>query len=267
MAVEALFGCGHERNSLRMLHAPRQRFWRWLLVLVACGCTYPPPPGVIRFDPRNPPRSVKGPIELNFGSYDAYWEALVAACPVVISMPGGNAGRKDSMGFPERWRVSREYCSWLYYTPDQKYEMSMLVEGPPQPPDEQGVRRCKLPVFVEDERYSKGSLKYVYIIHNHPEFPTAISEFDFGMLALARKIHGESVETREGRIPIGIVAYFAKSYDPAPTRCEGFLEYKFGSNEVLKWTPNDQGQWHSEVAGTVTWTSETEAHFSPMKIE
>ncbi len=143
----------------------------------------------------------------------------------------------------------------------------MLVEGPPQPPDEQDVRRCKLPVFVDDRRYSKGSLRYVYIIHNHPEFPTEISKFDFNMLALAKKVHGEFVETKQGRIPIGIVAYFVKSYDPAPTKCDGFFEYRFGSNEVLKWEPDEKGQWHSEVAGVVTWTSETEAHFTPLKTE
>lgn len=180
-----------------MPHLLRERLWRWL-VLVAWGCSYPPPPGVIRIDYRHPPNSVKGPIEINFGSYDSYWEALVAACPVVISMPGSNAGRTDSMGFQDRWRASREYCSWLYYTPDRKYEMSMLVEGPPQPPDEQGERRCRLPVFVDDGRYPKESLKYVYILHNHPEFPTNISDMDLDMLVLAREIHGESVETRGG---------------------------------------------------------------------
>jgi hypothetical protein len=244
-----------------------KRFWWWWLVPAVCGCTSPPPPGVVRFDPRNPPRSVRGPIEIDFGPHDSYWEALVAACPVVLSMPGSSAGRKDSMGFYERWRVSTEYCSWLYYTPDQKYEMSMLVEGPPQPPDEQDVRRCKLPAFVDDKRYSRGSLKYIYIIHNHPEFPTNISELDFDMIVLARKIHGESVETSEGRIPIGIVAYFAKSYDPAPTECEGFFEYRFGSSVVLKWMPDEQGRWRKEEVGTVTWTREGKALLKPKKTE
>ena len=66
---------------------------------------------------------------LDFGSFDTRWDALIAACPLILSMPGGHAGRQDSMGFDVRWRVSREYCSWLYYTPDQKYEPGLFTKS------------------------------------------------------------------------------------------------------------------------------------------
>lgn len=263
--MRVLLGCDHERNSWRLSHYPRQRFWWWVLVLVACGCTYPPPPGAIRFDPRNPPESVKGPIEISFGPYDSYWEALVAACPLILSMPGGNAGRQDSMGFDVRWRVSREYCSWLYYTPDQKYEMSMLVEGPEPLPYEQNRRSCNLPMFVEDKRYAKESLKYVYFLHGHPEIPTTFSERDMAAIALIKKYHGSYIETKEGRVSVGFIAFFVKNYDPIHAECGGFFEYRFGNNEALKWTRDEQGRWHKEEIGTVTWDSETRARLEPKK--
>lgn len=215
-------------------------------MLVACACTYPPPLGVIRIDPRNPPKSVEGPIVLDFGPFDSRWDALIAACPLILSMPGGHAGRQDSMGFDVRWRVSREYCSWLYYTPDEKYEMSMLVEGPEAPPYDQSKRSCVMPMVVADKRYAPESLKYVYFLHGHPEFPTGLSEKDMAAIALIRKVHGEYVETREGRVPVGFIAFFAKSYEPVQVKCDGFFEYSMGSNEVLKWTRDKQDRWHRE---------------------
>jgi proteasome lid subunit RPN8/RPN11 len=185
----------------------------------------------------------------------------------MLSMPGGNAGRQDSMGFDVRWHVSREYCSWLYYTPDQKYEMSMLVEGPEPLPYEQNRRSCEMPMLVDDKRYAKESLKYVYFLHGHPEFPTTFSERDMAAIALIRKYHGSYVETREGKVSVGFIAFFAKNYNPAQARCDGFFEYRIGSNKVLKWTHDEQGHWHREEAGSVTWSSETEAHFEPKKLK
>jgi hypothetical protein len=258
---------GHERNCWRMAHPLRQRFWRWLLVLVASGCTYPPPPGVIRFDKKHPLKSVEGPVVLDFGPFDSRWDALNAACPLILSMPGGNAGRQDSMGFDVRWRVSREYCSWLYYTPDQKYEMSMLVEGPEPLPYEQNKRSCQLPMHVEDKRYAQESLKYVYFLHGHPEFPTSLSGRDLAAIVLIKKYHAGYIETKEGRVSVGFIAFFAENYDPVHAACDGFFEYSFGNNEVLKWTHDEQGHWHKEEIGTVIWNSETGPRIEPKKTE
>jgi proteasome lid subunit RPN8/RPN11 len=236
-----------------------------MLVLVACGCAYPPPLGVLRIDHKHPPKSVEGPIVLNFGPFDSRWDALIAACPLILSMPGATAGRQDGMGFDVRWRMSREYCSWVYYTPDRKYEMSMLVEGPESLPYEQNKRSCQLPMFVEDKRYAKESLEYVYFLHGHPEFPTTLSERDMEAIALIRKHHGSFAATREGNVSVGFIAFFANSYSPVHAECDGFFEYRLGSNEVLKWTHDEQGRWHSEEVATVARSSGTEARFQPRR--
>ena len=235
-----------------------KRSLRFLLMVaiwgVACARPVPPPEGVLRFDPSNFPRSVPGPMP-RLGPFESRWDALLAACPRVLSQRGATAGRKDAMGFDVYWRVSTEYCAWVYYTPDHKYEMSMLVESSKTiPPDDQGERRCEMPAFVDDPRYPQHSLKYVYIVHNHAVFPTEISEIDIAAVVRAARIHGAFVETKEGRVPIGIVAFFSNTYNPTAPTCDGFLEYSLGRrNEVVKWARDEQGQWHQARAGTVTW--------------
>ncbi|HYO57412.1 hypothetical protein [Archangium sp.] len=239
---------------------------QYLLVLVVLGCAPTrPPPGVERFDPKAFPESVKGPMP-GFGSFDSYWDALLAACPLILSQRGANAGHRGDTSFSTRWRVSTEYCAWLYYTPDSKYELSRLVESTsPIPPDDQDERGCTLPAFVDDKRYPANSLKHLYILHNHPGTPTNISEKDITAVVNAAKIHGEYVETREGKIPVSIVAFFSRHYEPSPTTCDGFFEYSKGSAEVVKWTPDEQGQWHREKAGAVIWENEREFRFVPAR--
>src|SRR5690606_28980440 len=96
-----------------------------LLVAVVCGCAPAPTPrGVVRFDPKSFPSSIEGPMP-GFGPFDSFADALIAACPLILSLPRATAGRRDEQGFNVRWRVSAEYCAWMYYTPDDKYEMSM----------------------------------------------------------------------------------------------------------------------------------------------
>jgi hypothetical protein len=77
------------------------------------------------------------------------------------------------------------------------------------------------------------------------------------------KIHGQFAETSEGRIPVGIVAFFSNSYEPSPSSCDGFFEYSWGSTEVIRWRRDEQGLWRREKAGTVTWLNETEFDFRP----
>lgn len=192
----------------------------------------------------------------NIGPFDSRWDALLAICPVILSQRGATAGRSDDINFSVRWRVSKEYCAWLYYTPDDKYEMSMLVESTdPVPPGQENERGCRMPAFIDDKRYPLRSLKYIYIIHNHPA-PRTLTKKDIRALLNAARFHGKFVETKEGRIPLRAVAFFANSYAPGSPVCDGFFEYGLGSSEVVKWTPDDQGRWRREVAGTVTWTSE-----------
>lgn len=199
-----------------------------------------------------------------FGPFDSYRDALLAACPVILSQRGANAGYRGDTSFSARWRVSTEYCAWLYYTPDNKYEMSRLVESSqPVPPDDQDERGCTLPAFVDDARYPSRSLKHLYVLHNHPGTPTNISTRDITAVINAAKIHGKFIETREGKIPISIVAFFSAHYDPNPTTCDGFYEYNSGATEVVKWTHDDQGRWTQVKAGAVIWDNATEFRFVP----
>ncbi len=199
-----------------------------------------------------------------FGPFDSYRDALFAACPLILAQRGGNAGHRDDMSFRTRWQVSTEYCAWLYYTPDRKYEMSRLVESTrPIPPDDQHERGCTLPAFVDDSRFPPHSLKHLYILHNHPGVPTHLSGRDLRAVVNAARIHGEALETRDGRIPISIVAFFSNHYDPAPKTCDGFFEYSMGSTDVVKWTPDSRGQWSGQRAGTVRWKSRTEFELVP----
>lgn len=244
----------------------RRHLRLYLGVLLAWACTTapsPPPEGVVRFDPKNLPPSVPGPMP-NFGPFDSRWDALLAACPLILSQPRATAGRKDDTSFSTHWRVSTEYCSWLYYTPAEKYEMSMMVESTDSiPPDDQGERFCKLPAFVNDERFPPRKLKHLYILHNHPAVPTSISKEDIGAVIKLARIHGKFVETSEGRIPVGIVAFYSNSYAPSPPSCDGILEYRWGSTEVVRWTRDEQGVWRREKAGTVTWLNESTFDFRP----
>ncbi|MBN1207763.1 MAG: hypothetical protein JXB05_23060 [Myxococcaceae bacterium] len=112
-----------------------------------------------------------------FGPFDSYSDALLAACPVILSKPNATAGRPGGQDFQLRWRISSEYCAWLYYTPDHKYEMSMLTD---QARPNLGDRKtCNLPPFVDDPRYPPASLKYIFALHNHP-FEDRLSDYDNG---------------------------------------------------------------------------------------
>ena len=242
----------------------RRQWWPCLLLWMAWGCLPGrPPPGVLRIDPANPPESVPGPMP-DFGPFDSRWDALLAACPVILSQPRATAGHQSDMNFGARWRASTEYCSWLYYTPAGKYEMSMLVESSETiPPDDMSERGCRMPAYVDDKRYPPRSLKHLYVLHNHPAVPTHLSEKDIAALVNVARIHGEYLETKEGRIPVGIVAFFSNSPSPGPTDCDGFFEYGLGGRDVVRWTPDGRGTWRRESAGTVTWLSRTRFRFDP----
>lgn len=233
-----------------------------LLALVAWGCvSSPTPPGVVRFEPGKIPASLNGPFPA-LGPFTTSWDALLAACPLILGQRNATAGRTDDTSFPVRWRVSNEYCGWLYYTPDKKYELSYLVEST-EPLRANGEKGCRAPAFVDDPRYPPQSLKYLYFLHNHPATPTNLSEEDIAAVAKIARIHGGSVQTEEGSLPVSIVAFISNSHPPQSFSCDGFYEYSHGSTEVLKWTPDERGQWQKTQVGTVSWINEREFHFVP----
>jgi hypothetical protein len=130
----------------------------------------------------------------------------------------------------------------------------MLVESiDPLPSSEEEERTCRLPTFVDDKRYPPQLLKHVYILHNHPS-PITLSDRDVRAIATAARIHGKFVETRDGRIPVSIIAFFSNSYNPSQPTCDGFFEYSIATTDLWKWTPDEKGKWQREKMGTITWS-------------
>ncbi|RKH14260.1 hypothetical protein D7V97_03515 [Corallococcus sp. CA053C] len=217
----------------------------------------------MRFDPLRMPARLEGPMP-GTPLFDTAWDALLAACPLILAQPNASAGNAGATSFDVRWRMSKEYCAWLYYVPDERYALSKLVESsdPTRNGFEQG---CRAPAFVEDSRYPPDSLKYLYFLHNHPATPTNLSERDIAALAKMARIHGGYIETKAGRLPIGVIAFYSNSSAASPTSCDGFYEYTYGGAEVVRWTPDEEGHWQRTRAGTVTWTSGTEFRFVPTR--
>jgi hypothetical protein len=223
-------------------------------ILLGLACTAPQPiPGVVRPKPGGPPlESLPGPLA-DFESYDSFSDALLAACPLILSKPNATVGHiKD----PElALRVSSEYCAWMYYTPDGKYELSMLTDQSDPGDALSRKKSCRLPAFVNDQRYPPGSIKYVFALHNHP-FGGPLSLQDMRRIISLANTHEWLVDTKEGRIPLAIVAFFSLSTDPASPTCDGFYQYTPETRTLDQWA-NTQGEWARKKLGTITWLDET----------
>ncbi len=190
-----------------------------------------------------------------FGSFDTYSDALIAACPLILSKPNATAGRVQAQDFQLRWRISREYCAWLYYTPDHKYEMSMLTDQSRS--DDLNTRKsCVLPPVVDDQRYPPASLKYVFALHNHP-YEATLSDNDIADIVSKGSIHGFEVETKDRKVQLSVIAYFSNSNDFKNPTCDGFFQYIPIKGQLLKWT-NTRNEWHCQQTGTVKWLNAVE---------
>lgn len=220
-----------------------------VMMLLGLGCSPPKAiPGVVRPEPGERLTSIPGPMP-TFGAYDTPSDAIQAACPLLLSKPQATAGRPTDENFRLRWRLSQEYCAWLYYTPDHKYEMSMLAAGAIQ--DDPLKRTCGLPSVVDDPRYPPANLGYVFILHTHP-YENVLSDFDIRFIVDMAAEHGVVVKTRTREVPISIIAFYSKSSALENPTCDGFFQYIPGTGELLKWT-NSQGIWSHEVTGRVVW--------------
>jgi hypothetical protein len=208
--------------------------------------------GVVQPEPGERLTSIPGPMPA-FGPFDTFSDALQAACPLLLSKPHATAGRPTDENFRLRWALSQEYCAWLYYTPDHKYEMSMLATGAIQ--DDARKRTCGLPTVVDDPRYPPESLGYVFVLHNHP-YENVLSDFDIRFIVAMAAEHGVVVETSTGVIPISIVAFYSRSRDLENPTCDGFFQYIPGTGELLRWT-HSQGSWSHELMGRVVWLDAT----------
>lgn len=224
-----------------------RQLWVFLL-LCGWGCSPPKPiPGVVRPGPGEPfLQSLPGPMP-GFGPFESYTQALMAACPLILSKPNATAGRVGSQDFQIRWRVSSEYCAWLYYTPVHQYEMTMLTD---QAEPNLGDRKmCFLPPLVDDPRYPPTSLKYIFALHNHP-FQDRLSDNDINLIAQMGLLHGFENDTRDGKVRLAIIAFFSSSNDFESPTCDGFFEYVPATTEMVKWV-HSQDDWRMEQVGLV----------------
>jgi len=206
-----------------------------------------PIPGVVQPKPGEELISIPGPMP-GIGPFPSYSDALISACSLILGKPHAIAGRTSDPNFGLYWRLSTEYCAWIYYTPDGNYEMSMLAASAVQ--DDATKRRCNLPTFVDDPRYPADSLGYIFVLHNHP-YTDTLTELDIRFIVSMGRIHGFEVQANKQRIPLSIVAFFSNDKQP---RCDGFYQYAPLTGQILKWTVNAQGEWNRESTATVTWT-------------
>ena len=173
----------------------------------------------------------------------------MAACPLVLGLPNAVAGRPDAQNFELYWRTSKEYCAWIYYTPDGMYEMSMLAVSAVQ--DDARMRQCRLPSVVSDSRYRADEIQYLFVVHNHP-YEGEISRNDIRFIVEQGAVHGFSVKTKDRDVPISIIAFYSRSERGNPA-CDGFFQYIPLTRELMKWSMGDEGKWKDEVYGRVEW--------------
>lgn len=225
-----------------------------LALLALCGC--PPAaidPDVVRPAPGAPLlKSIPGPLAI----FDSYNEALFATCQKIVEKPHASAGRQppstalreEQDGFELRWRISTEYCAWMYYTPDGKYVVSKLTDQTKPQPTE-ATKRCFLPSTVDDPRFPPGSIKYVFVLHNHPD-DTPISKDDVIYIVSQGLKHGFTTPTKDGDLRLSIIAFFSNSHEQPS--CDGLYVYSPEGGRILKYT-RDQGLWRCEQTHLVEW--------------
>lgn len=235
----------------------KKHFTPWLLglLLIGLGCTPPRPiEGVWRPGPGEDPDRIPGPMK-NFGPFDSYTDAILAACPLILSKPNATVGYLQDLNPELAKRVASEYCAWLYYTPEHTYEMSMLADSSTPDDITTSKKTCRLPTFVDDSRYASDALKHIFALHNHP-FGSIISQEDAQFIEEVASIHEWSIKTKNnGEILLSIIAFFSKSKDPAAPTCDGFYQYTPATRSLVMWTQK-QGKWKLEVIDPDTWEKE-----------
>ncbi|WP_407741347.1 hypothetical protein [Hyalangium sp.] len=79
------------------------------LLLLALSCAPQPIPGVVRPAPGAPPlQSLPGPMA-GFGPFDSFSDALIAACPLILSKPHATVSHIQDRDMA--LRVASEYCA------------------------------------------------------------------------------------------------------------------------------------------------------------
>ena len=187
----------------------------------------------------------------DFGRFDSFMDALDKACDLILSKP--HASVVDIRDPELAQRLADEYCAWLYYASDEKFHMSMLTNQ--SDGDEALTRKktCRLPAFVDDPRFPAWSIKYVFALHNHP-FGGPLSFTDLKQIIAFANTHEWVVDTKEGRVPLAMVAFFSNTGGES-ARCDGFYQYTPETRELVKFTQT-RGEWFREDVGRLSWVDE-----------
>jgi len=135
----------------------------------------------------------------------------------------------------------------MYYTPDNKYEISLLTDQ--SLPDPMGAKRCSLPSFVEDRRYPAESIQYIVVIHNHT-FDNRISDRDIYFIVEQGQLHGFEPKSKDGNPRLSVVAFFSNEHENPS--CDGFYTYTPYVGKILKWT-RDGRKWSCTQTHIVKW--------------
>jgi hypothetical protein len=222
------------------------------LILLGLGCSPPrPAEGVWRPPPGGKADRIPGPINIkSLGPFEAFPDALKAACPLILSRPNAAVGHIADKNLA--LRISTQYCAWLYYTPDHKYELSMLSDSSAPGDHLSGRTTCYLPPLVDDPRYAPASIRYIFALHNHP-FAGELSEDDIYLAVEMANTHAWFVRTRDTGVHFSTIAFFSRSSDGEKPSCDGFYQYAPGTDELLLWT-TASGKWGRKKIGTVVWT-------------
>ncbi|MCE9668531.1 hypothetical protein LY474_11980 [Myxococcus stipitatus] len=227
------------------------------LLLLMGGCASSPEvdPDIVRPAPGAPfLDKLPGPM---MGPFDSPSTALLAACGKILTKPHANAGGRDHQDFGVRWRVSSEYCAWMYYTPDQHYVVSKLTDQSRVDPLQRS-KSCLLPSVVDDRRYPPDAIRYIYALHNHP-YGSRLTENDIQFIVSEGKAHGFEHETKDGRQRLSIVAFFSRNV--SEPSCDGFHQYIPLTGQLLKWTRTG-ASWRCEQTGSVIWEAGDERRFT-----
>jgi hypothetical protein len=229
-----------------------QRLLLLLLVGLACSSPRPIDPDIWRPLPgQQTSDRIPGPLK-NFGPFDSFADALKAACPLILSKPNASVVHLLDRDRQLASRVSTEYCAWLYLTPENKYELSMLTDLAAVGSSMNGETSCALPTTVDDPRYPPSSIKYIFCLHNHP-FSGELSEKDIYFAAAMANAHEMIVAAQGRKVPLAVIAFFSNSRDPGNPTCDGFYQYIPATRELMKWT-NSRGGWEGRKYGTVIWS-------------
>lgn len=197
------------------------------------------------------------------GPFPSIGEALVAACKIIVRQPNAIIPvRPGDQNFDTYWRISREYCAWLYSGRDDEVEMSWLASNPVQVDPRE--RTCDLPSFVEDHRYEPSSLAYLTVAHNHL-YDENLSQKDLRFLVNMARIHGPRATFRGRPAWISTVAFFGREKH-GDAECAGFYFYTLARpEEILRYEPDKNRDWSPSLEARVTWALDGTVTIQPVK--